>query len=98
MGQRYETVNEYLKRGGTITKFPSSGKRTSLYQTLCGIEGTVQPERTRAEQRAMGTLDWKGLQDNLDPDQRDRQYWKKLDRRLNQLLREGKKKKRMKII
>ena len=94
MGQRYETVNEYLKRGGTITKFPSSGRRTSLYQTLCGVEGRVQEER----KEAMGTLDWKALQNDLDPDQRERQYWKKLDRRLNQLLREGKKKKRMKII
>ena len=54
----------------------------------------MQEER----KEAMGTLDWKALQNDLDPDQRDRQYWKKLDRRLNQLIREGKKKKRMKII
>ena len=95
MGQRYETVNEYLKRGGSITKLPSSEKRnTSLYQALCGVGGRVQEE----PKEAMGTLDWKALQNDLDPDQRDRQYWKKLDKRLNQLLREGKKKKRMKII
>ena len=91
-----ETVDEYLKRGGTITKLPPSEKRhASLFVALCGAQGRVQEER----KDIIGTLDCTGTYLTPDTDKGDKQYWKKLNKRLDRLIREGKRKKRkVKII
>ena len=91
-----ETVSEYLKRGGVITTLPPSEKRnTSLFVALCGAQGRVQEER----KDIIGTLDCNGTYLTPDTDKKDKQYWKKMNKRLDGLIREGKRKKRkVKII
>ena len=94
-----ETVEEYLKRGGTITTLPPSGKRhTSLFVALNGMQGMVQEER----KNLIHTLDSNGTYitpDTDKQDKKDKQYWKKMNKRLDELIREGKRKKRkVKII
>ena len=93
-----ETVSEYLKRGGVITTLPPSGKRnTSLFVALCGAQGMVQGER----KSLIHTIDSDGTYITLDSDKQDKtslhydnQYWNRLNKRLDELIREGKRKKR----
>jgi len=83
-----ETVNEYLKRGGTITTLPPNERRhTSLFVALCGAQGRVQEER----KDIIGTLDCTGTYIAPDTDKKDKQYWKKLNKRLDSLIRLAKK-------
>jgi len=87
MEQRKETVDEYLQRGGTVTQ------STQVLDTVGSWWG--YQERYQAESVKEGTqqvVSWKSVQpdERFDTEDDDRKYWKKLDRRCDQLLKKMK--------
>ena len=88
MEQRKETVDEYLQRGGTVTQ------STQVLDTVGSWWG--YQERYQAESVKEGTqqvVSWKSVQpdERFDTEDDDRKYWKKLDKRCDQLLKKIKK-------
>ena len=82
--QKRETVEEYLARGGKITKsnpLPYVSVGANLYET----PKPTEPEMIRV-------VPWAELYEEVDPELDDPQYWKKLNRKLDQILEKNKKK------
>ena len=84
MNMRTETVDEYLKRGGTVTQIPE------VLDTVGSWWG--YQERYQAESITEGTqqvLSWKTVQpdERFDTEDDDRKYWNKLDKRCDALLK-----------
>ena len=84
MSMRQETVDEYLKRGGTITKIPE------VLDTL-GYWWGYQ-ERHGTESLKEGTqqvVSWESIQPNkrFDTDDDDKKYWNLLNKRCDKLLK-----------
>ena len=88
---RRETVESYLRRGKTITKIPQ------VLDTIGSIwnQQGYSADKERQEHRKFGirTVDWKTMQPDIrfDTEDDDRKYWKKLDKRCDQLLKKMKK-------
>ena len=81
---RKETVESYLRRGGTVTKIP---------QVLDTIGSIWNQQGYKAEQpEEIRVVSWKSMQpdERFDTEDDDRKYWKKLDKRCNQLLKKMK--------
>ena len=87
MSMRQETVDEYLKRGGTITQIPevldtrgSWWGYQARYQTESLKDGTQQ------------VVSWKSVQpdERFDTEDDDRKYWNELNKRCDQLLKKMK--------
>ena len=88
MNMRIETVDEYLKRGGTIEKIPEVLDTVwhwwgyqARYQTESLKEGTQQVVSGKSVQP----------DERFDTEDDDRKYWKKLDKRCDRLLKKLKK-------
>ena len=84
MHMRTETVDEFLQRGGTVTKIPE------VLDTVGSWWG--YQERYQAESIKDGTqqvVSWKSVQpdERFDTEDDDRKYWNKLDKRCDQLLK-----------
>jgi len=84
---RTETVDEYLKRGGTVTQIPE------VLDTVGSWWG--YQERYQAESITEGTqqvMSWKTVQpdERFDTEDDDRKYWNKLNKRCDQLLKKMK--------
>ena len=82
---RKESVDEYLRRGKTITKIPHVLDTIGSIWNQQGYK-TEQSEVPRV-------LSWKSIQpdERFDTEDDDRKYWKKLDKRCDQLLKKMKK-------
>lgn len=84
MNMRQETVEEYLKRGGTIEKIPQT------LDTVGGWWGSVlrQPESQQSEDTHQ-IVSWESIQPDkrFDTDDDDRKYWNKLNKRCDILLK-----------
>jgi len=81
---RKETVDEYLRRGKTITKIP---------QVLDTIGSIWNQQGYKAEQpEEIRVVSWKSIQpdERFDSEDDDRKYWKKLDKRCDKLLKKMK--------
>ncbi len=89
--QRRETVEQYLKRGGTITRYPPApnGIRGGVGLLL---ENSVSVD-TEPPQQMISTVSWRDLYESADPELDDPKYWKKLNRKLDQILEKNEKKK-----
>lgn len=86
MHMRQETVEEYLKRGGTIKKI------SQTLDTVGGWRGSVmrQPESQQAESEGTHQIvSWESIQPDkrFDTDDDDRKYWNKLNKRCDKLLK-----------
>ena len=82
---RKETVESYLRRGGTVTKIP---------QVLDTVGSIWNQQGYKAEQpEEIRVVSWKSIQpdERFDTEDDDRKYWKKLDKRCDQLLKKIKK-------
>ena len=82
---RKETVESYLRRGGTVTKIP---------QVLDTVGSIWNQQGYKAEQpEEIRVVSWKSIQpdERFDTEDDDRKYWNKLDKRCNQLLKKMKK-------
>ena len=89
MELRKETVEEYLQRGGTVTKVPQ------VLDTVGSWWGYARPDyqAESPKEDTQKVVSWKSVQpdERFDTEDDDRKYWKKLDRKCDQLL------KRMKV-
>ena len=81
---RRETVESYLRRGKTITKIPQ------VLDTIGSI-WNQQGYKTEPSEEVR-VVSWKSIQpdERFDTEDDDRKYWKKLDKRCNQLLKKMK--------
>ena len=84
--QERETVEQYLKRGGTITQFSPApnGIREGA--------GLLENSSVDTEPQMINTVSWRDLYESADPEIDDPKYWKKLNRKLDQILEKNKKK------
>ena len=84
---RLETVDEFLQRGGTITKIPQ------VLDTVGSWWGFQERYQTESLNEDTQQVSWKSIQpdERFDTEDDDRKYWKKLDKRCDQLLKKIKK-------
>ena len=83
---RKESVEEFLRRGKTITKIP---------QVLDTIGSIWNQQGYKAEQpEEIRVMSWKSIQPDIrfDTDDDDRKYWNQLNRRCDKLLKKINKK------
>ena len=92
--QQQETGEQYLKRGGTITKLPPSPNGIAVGAGLFGKE-TKSNNGTSTSDPQVGvhTVSWRDLYEESDPEIDDPKYWKKLNKRLDEIILEQKVKK-----
>ena len=84
---RKESVESYLRRGGTVTKIP---------HVLDTVGSIWNQQGYKAEQSdEVRVVSWKSIQpdERFDSEDDDRKYWNKLDKRCDALLKKIKKKK-----
>ena len=82
---RQETVEEYLRRGKTITKIP---------QVLDTIGSIWNQQGYKAEQpEEIRVVSWKSIQpdERFDSEDDDRKYWIQLNKKCDKLLKKIKK-------
>ena len=81
---RQETVEEYLRRGKTITKIPH------VLDTI----GTIWNQQGYKEEQSeeIRTVSWKSVQPDIrfDTDDDDRKYWNKLNKKCDKILKKMK--------
>ena len=82
---RQETVEEYLRRGKTITKIPHVLNTIGTIWNQQGYK-EEQPEEIRV-------MSWKSIQpdERFDTDDDDRKYWNKLNKKCDKILKKIKK-------
>ena len=83
MNTRKETVDEYLQRGGTVTKVPQ------VLDTVGSWWGYNLHRFESLQEDTPQVVSWKSVQpdDRFDTEDDDRRYWKRLDKRCDQLLK-----------
>ena len=77
--QRYESVEEYLERGGKITHLGETSAAPN------GLHFNIP-----AESETFQAVSWKQVEREADSDIDDDQYWKKLNERLDEELKKMK--------
>ena len=77
--QKRETVEEYLARGGKITKLDPT-PNVSVGANLNETSKPTEPEMIRV-------VPWSELYEEADPELDDPQYWKKLNAKLDEVLK-----------
>ena len=82
--KRTETVEEYLQRGGTITRLPDSPN--SFYGVELDTPTTVKPTSEMTETVEYKRVSWKDVEHDEKIIESDDQYWKELDRRIDTLM------------
>ena len=86
MNQRKETVEEYLQRGGTVTQ------STQVLDTVGSWWGYNLHQNESLKEDTQQVVSWKSVlpDERFDTENDDKKYWKKLDRRCDQLLKKMK--------
>ena len=81
---RKETVDEYLRRGKTITKIPQVLDTIGSIWNQLGYK-TEKPEEIRV-------VSWKSIQpdERFDSEDDDRKYWNKLNKKCDKLIKKMK--------
>ena len=85
MSQR-ETVQEYLDRGGKITRLSPSPAPATVGAGFFSEESPAEPEMVR-------TVSWREVYDTVEPEIDDRTSWTKLNKKLDKVLKSMEKKK-----
>ncbi|MDP7367312.1 MAG: hypothetical protein QGH83_08625 [Candidatus Pacebacteria bacterium] len=79
--QRSETVEEYLKRGGKITKMQSHGESPSVsFSTYSASADDLNLETLRS-------VNWKDIEKDESILDFDDQYWKTLNKKMDEVLK-----------
>ena len=84
---RKESVDEYLRRGKTITKIPQ------VLDTIGTIWNQQGYKADKAEQpEGIRVVSWKSIQpdERFDSEDDDRKYWNKLNKRCDKLIKKMK--------
>jgi hypothetical protein len=89
MNIRKETVEEYLQRGGTVTKIPE------VLDTVGSWWGYNLHKFETLNDDVQQVVSWKSVQpdERFDTEDDDRKYWKQLNKRCDKLLKKMKVKK-----
>ena len=89
MNQRKETVEEYLRRGKTITKIPHVLNTIGSWRNSGMAD---QPEKDSFKKLGVRAVSIRSLQPDkrFDTDDDDTKYWKQLDKRCDQLIKKMK--------
>ena len=78
--QHRETVEEYLNRGGTVTKLsPSPAPQT--------VGAGFFSEESPAESEMIQVVSWRELYEDVDPEREDKSYWTQLNKKLDKALK-----------
>ena len=82
--QHRETVEEYLNRGGKVTKLsPSPAPQT--------VGAGFFSEESPAESEMIQVVSWRELYEDVDPEREDKSYWTQLNKKLDKALKKLKK-------
>ena len=86
---RKETVDEYLKRGGTVTQH---SEVLDTVGSWWGYQARYQAEQQSLKDGTQQVVSWKSVQpdERFDTEDDDRKYWNKLNKRCDQLLKKMK--------
>ena len=82
--KRTETVEEYLQRGGTITRLPDSPN--SFYGVEMDTPTTTKPTSETAEYEVTKRVSWKDVEHDDKIIETDDQYWKQVNRAVDKLM------------
>ena len=82
--KRTETVEEYLQRGGTITRLPDSPN--SFYGVELDTPTTVKPTSEITETVEYNRLSWKDIEHDDKIIETDDQYWKEVEKSIDKLM------------
>ena len=84
--QRHETVEEFLKRGGKVTRLPDGPN--SFYGVELDTPTTVKPTgEIPAESTELKCVSWKDIEHDEKIIETDDQYWKAVDRAVDKLMK-----------
>jgi len=83
--QHRETVEEYLNRGGKVTKLSPSPAPATVGAGFFSEESPAEPEMIQ-------TVSWRELYEDVDPEREDKSYWTKLNKKLDAALKKLEKK------
>jgi|TARA_R110002096_G_scaffold183125_4_gene361030 hypothetical protein len=78
-----ETVEQYMKRGGTITVLPMQPNGIPYGTGFLSTVAQVSEEPTED----VKTVSWRELQEDVDPETEDKSYWVTLNSRMTKLLK-----------
>jgi hypothetical protein len=82
--RKTETVKEYIKRGGTITRFPDSPN--SFYGTMDDTTTTVKPRSDNRNVQELQRVSWKDIEHDEKIIETDDKYWKAVDAAVDKLM------------
>jgi len=82
--QRYETVEEFLKRGGKVTRLPDGPN--SFYGVELDTPTTVKPTSEITETVEYNRLSWKDIEHDDRIIETDDQYWKEVEKSIDKLM------------
>ena len=83
--QREETVEEFLKRGGKVTRLPDGPN--SFYGVELDTPTTVKPTgEIPAESTELKCVSWKDIEHDEKIIETDDQYWKAVDAAVDKLM------------
>ena len=84
--QRHETVEEFLKRGGKVTRLPDGPN--SFYGVELDTPTTVKPTgEIPAESTELKCVSWKDIEHDEKIIESDDQYWKAVDRAVDKMMK-----------
>ena len=98
MEQRKETVQEFLNRGGTIERNPNVLNTITSFWSVGGSHSTARGAAPYVdpENNELKTVSWKSVQSDErfdeygDSASQDEAYWKKLNKRLDRIIKKMK--------
>ena len=82
--KRTETVEEYIKRGGTITRLPDSPN--SFYAVELDKPTTIKPTSEITESVEYKRMSWKDVEHDEKIIETDDQNWKAVDAAVDKLM------------
>ena len=93
--QQRETVEEYLKRGGKIERIPQVLNTITSIWSIAGERSTARGAAPYVdpENNELKTVSWKSVQSDErfeeygDSASQDEAYWKKLNKRLDKIIK-----------
>jgi len=82
--KRTETVEEFIKRGGKVTRLPDGPN--SFYGVELDTPTTVKPTSEITETVEYSRLSWKDIEHDDKIIETDDQYWKEVEKSIDKLM------------
>ena len=82
--RRHETVEEFIKRGGTIPRFPDSPN--SFYGMVTATTSTAKPRSDSKHSVEFKRVSWKDIEHDEKIIETDDQYWKAVEKSVDKVL------------